>query len=44
MTGTEFSDLQLRPVTSLPCETILYVRQALECVAASQPYSEYGWN
>lgn len=38
------SDLQWRPINVLPLETIPYVRQAISCATAQQPYSEYGWN
>ncbi len=38
------SDLQWRFINDLPFETLSYVRQAIECVAANIPYSEYGWD
>lgn len=38
------SDLQWYPINALPPETIPYVRQAILCVAAQNPYSEYGWD
>lgn len=38
------TDLQWRSVNALPAETIPYVRQALECAAVGQSYSEYGWD
>lgn len=37
------ADLQWRPIDALPADTIPYVRQAILCVAAQTPYSEYGW-
>ena len=37
-------DLQWRPINALPFETIPYVRQAIACVVAQKPYSEYGWD
>jgi len=38
------SDLRWMPLIALPSNTIPYVRQALSCIAAGQPYSEYGWD
>jgi 8-oxo-dGTP pyrophosphatase MutT (NUDIX family) len=37
------ADLTWRPLHDLPGDLIPYVRQALTCIAAGIPYSEFGW-
>lgn len=38
------SDLLWTSINTLPVNTIPYVGQAISCVHAQQPYSEYGWD
>jgi 8-oxo-dGTP diphosphatase len=37
------SELAWYPLAALPAELIPYIRHTLACVAAGQPYSEFGW-
>jgi len=37
------SELAWYPLAALPAEVIPYIRHTLACVAAGQPYSEFGW-
>ena len=36
-------DLRWFPTEALPANTVPYVRQAIACALAGQPYSEFGW-
>ena len=36
-------DLRWFPTGALPANTVPYVRQAIACALAGQPYSEFGW-
>ena len=36
-------DLRWFPTDALPDNTIPYVRQAIGCALADEPYSEFGW-
>jgi 8-oxo-dGTP diphosphatase len=38
------SELAWYPLAALPAELIPYIRHTLACVAAGQPYSEFGWD
>lgn len=36
-------DVAWFPLDQLPENTIAYIRQALDCIRRSQPFSEFGW-